>query len=157
MAFGPRVEIVGWDARFADDFLRLNLAWLDAHGLTEPPDLEHLQNPQSHIIERGGEILCACAGDELVGTAAVLPEAPPRWELAKMTIAKPWRGRGLGRALLQAAISTAREKGAAVLYLDTNSRLQPAIALYEAAGFRPASRPTPSRYATADVYLELVL
>ena len=46
-----------------------------------------------------------------------------------------------------------------MLYLETNHVLTPAIHLYEAVGFRnlPQERVTPSPYARADVFMEMVL
>jgi ribosomal protein S18 acetylase RimI-like enzyme len=47
----------------------------------------------------------------------------------------------------------ARAEGATLLYLETNSALKPAIALYESFGFvHLPPRPTP--YARADVFME---
>jgi ribosomal protein S18 acetylase RimI-like enzyme len=45
------------------------------------------------------------------------------------------RGRGLGRALLEAAMETAREEGAARMELGTSEDDVAARALYESAGF----------------------
>jgi ribosomal protein S18 acetylase RimI-like enzyme len=45
------------------------------------------------------------------------------------------RGSGLGRALMDAAIARARERGARRMELDTSDRNAPAIALYESLGF----------------------
>jgi ribosomal protein S18 acetylase RimI-like enzyme len=45
------------------------------------------------------------------------------------------RGSGLGRALMDAAIARARERGARRMELDTNDTNAPAIALYESFGF----------------------
>jgi ribosomal protein S18 acetylase RimI-like enzyme len=45
------------------------------------------------------------------------------------------RGLGLGRRLLESLEALARENGARVLHLETNSALEEAIELYRRAGF----------------------
>jgi len=70
-----------------------------------------------------------------------------------MTVTPPARGLGLARRLLEACEAAAREAEATHLYLETNSALKPAIALYESFGFiHQSPRPTP--YARADVFME---
>lgn len=70
-----------------------------------------------------------------------------------MTVTPAVRGLGLARRLLEACEAAARTDGASLLYLETNSALKPAIALYESVGFlHLPARPTP--YARADVFME---
>jgi GNAT superfamily N-acetyltransferase len=70
-----------------------------------------------------------------------------------------YQGAGIGRRLLHAVIEEGRSAGTLRLYLETNHVLKPAIRLYESAGFKhmDASRITPSPYARADIYMELIL
>ena len=55
--------------------------------------------------------------------------------LARIAVAKPARGRGYGRTLLEAVISKAHDSGCARLLLDVASGNADAIALYERHGF----------------------
>ena len=52
-----------------------------------------------------------------------------------MAVARPWRGRGVGSALLVAAIDTAREEGLHKLSLEVFPHNEAAIALYRKFGF----------------------
>ncbi|MEP7210854.1 MAG: GNAT family N-acetyltransferase [Alphaproteobacteria bacterium] len=53
-----------------------------------------------------------------------------------MSVARDWRGRGVGRRLMQAAIAEARKwDGFRRIELDVVSWNEPAIALYESLGF----------------------
>lgn len=47
-----------------------------------------------------------------------------------------WRGRGVGRALLDALVATARAEGHDALSLSVDRRNTPALALYRSTGFR---------------------
>ena len=52
-----------------------------------------------------------------------------------MMVAKDWRGRGVGRALLVSAIAWAREAGAHKVFLEVWPHNTAAIALYRRVGF----------------------
>jgi ribosomal protein S18 acetylase RimI-like enzyme len=151
-----RIDIVGYDDGFAPDFRRLNLEWLEGHGLLEPADLKYLDDPRGAILARGGQILMAVAGEAAVGTCAVLPLGSVA-ELVKLAVTPAAQGRGVGRRLAVAAIDYARAAGASTVVLVSNSRLTSAVRLYESLGFRHAPLPADTGYATADVYMELDL
>jgi putative acetyltransferase len=52
-----------------------------------------------------------------------------------MMVARDWRGRGVGTALMEHAIAWAREQGLHKLALDVFAHNEPAIALYRKLGF----------------------
>lgn len=137
---GPVVEIVGWRPELAAAFRSLNLEWIETYFAVEPADRAVLDDPETAIVARGGEVLFALAGGETVGTCALLP-AGEAVELAKMAVAPSWQGRGVGRRLGQAAIEWARAHGFRVLFLLTNPKLQPAVALYRSLGFVEVEHP----------------
>lgn len=78
-------------------------------------------------------------------------------ELVKLAVAPSAKGLGLGRRLVEACLGFARESGVRRLVLLSNSRLTTALRLYEAFGFEQRPTPLDSKYATADVYMELEL
>ena len=75
------------------------------------------------------------------------------FELTKMAVTRSARGRGVGKALLDAAIERYRLLGGAGMYLESHSSLDVALRLYERAGFVHEPRPEPSPYERADVYM----
>ena len=78
------------------------------------------------IDTAGGMVLARIAGDEgEVLTLAVVPAN---------------RRRGLGRALLGAALQEIRDRGARVVFLEVSEANQAARALYAAAGFVEVGR-----------------
>jgi GNAT superfamily N-acetyltransferase len=140
-------------------FRLLNEAWITRFFVLEEKDRSVLGDPQKYILQPGGQILFAQLADELVGCCALMRLDPETFEVAKMAVAESMQGRGLGKRLMQASIDLARQLGARRLYLETNSKLAPALAIYAHFGFRTineASLP-PSPYARADVRMELLL
>jgi ribosomal-protein-alanine N-acetyltransferase len=69
--------------------------------------------------------------DGFVLARAVADEA----EILTMAVRPQARGKGLGRALLQAAIDKARGLGAATMYLEVGADNPHALALYAGLGF----------------------
>ena len=149
------IEIIPFERRFAADFKRLNIEWLEKYFRVEPIDEEVLSKPLQ-ILRNGGAIFLARYRDAIVGTCALLNSGNARFELSKMAVTGGHQGLGIGRKLLEAAIAEYRSRGASELFLESNSKLTPAIALYESAGFAHASRPAPSHYERSDVYMVYV-
>ena len=150
------MEIVEFEPRHAEAWKLLGEAWIVGAFAMEPKDRELLDDPQGKILAKGGRILMAEHDGEAVGCVALLPLADGGYEVAKMTVGAAARGAGLGRLLMQACIDRARAAGAPRLYLETNSSLAPALALYRSVGFVDLP-PRPSPYVRADVWMELRL
>ena len=81
-----------------------------------------------------GGTLVAVSGTELIGSLHVEPSRHGFGELG-MTVAREWRGRGVGSALLAAAIEWARGRGLHKLSLGVFPHNTAAIELYRKFGF----------------------
>jgi len=92
----------------------------------------------------------------VVGTCALLAEHDGARELVKMAVKESAKGRGVGRALGEAAIAAARADGVARVELMSNTKLAPAIALYRRLGFVEVPMPV-SDYERANIAMELRL
>lgn len=149
------IEISAFRPEFAGAFRRLNLDWIERLFAIEPADRKVLDDPERAIIAAGGQIFFALDGEAAIGTVAMIHVSPARYELAKMAVADSHQRRGIGEQLGAAGIEWARQAGARTVFLQTNSRLDGAIRLYERLGFRHAVDPDPTEYARADVYMEL--
>ncbi|OXE35431.1 MAG: N-acetyltransferase, partial [Phenylobacterium zucineum] len=148
------MEIRSFEPCDAAVWKALNEAWIGKLFKIEPKDREVLDDPEKNILAKGGHIFMAHQDGQAVGCAALIKMSDGGYELAKMTVDESMRGTGLGRALMEACITKARDLGATRLYLETNSSLAPAIGLYRAVGF--VDMPTQSTpYARADVFMEL--
>lgn len=149
------IRVVGFDPRWRDDFAALNLEWLERWFVVEPYDRDVLEHPERDILARGGHILFAVdAASRALGTVALKHEGEGVYELTKMAVAPDARGLGIGRLLMEGALALYRSLDARELFLESSSKLAPALALYESVGFRhhPAPR-AGSHYARADVHM----
>lgn len=122
-----------------DAFKALNLAWIETLFEVEPSDLVQLEQPEETILGRDGFLFVADLAGEPVGTIGLVPHGEGRLEIIKMAVSGAHRGLGIGRALLAHALDFARQRGAVQIWLETNSKLEAATHLYEAAGFRALS------------------
>ncbi len=97
-----------------------------------------LDDLQSNYFQRGGcfEVVEDASG-RIVGCAGLYPINPCRAELCKMYIEKCARGRGCGKRLLEDFLASARKGRFQEVWLETNSVLTEAIALYRKYGFQP--------------------
>jgi GNAT superfamily N-acetyltransferase len=132
-----RSEVVTWDARYREDFARLNRAWIEQHFKLEPADVESFADPHGTFVAGGGEVFFALVDGKVLGTCALRrePEAGDTYELCKMAVDPEARGFGLGDVLMEAVVRFARERSARRVYLVSNTKLAPALGLYRKHGF----------------------
>ena len=169
------ISILPFHPSLSASFRAINLGWISHFFTVEPHDEATLADPAA-LIAAGGHILfamdasavasweatpCAAGEDDprVLGCLALL--TPPAaggvgMELAKMGVREAARGRGVGRALGEAAVALALAQGVLRLDILSNRRLEPALALYRSLGFVEAPMP-PTDYARADIYLVLEL
>lgn len=141
-------------------FKALNLAWIEPLFAVEPSDLAQLDDPQTQIIDRGGQVLIAEIDGLAVGTAGlVAAHETGKLELVKMSAREDLRGTGIGKALMAACVETAREMGASCIWLESNRKLDAALGLYRAAGFREldADELKDTPYSRCDIQMVLDL
>ena len=150
------VEIITYESKYAADFKKVNLEWLDKYGLTEEGDLLMLDHPEREILGTGGVIYLAKVGELIVGSAALINEGKGIFELAKMAVTDAFKGKGISKLLIEKCIEKAKELEAKKIYLQSNSQLSTALALYKKYGFKEVPVIN-SHYSTADVMMEKIL
>jgi DNA-binding MarR family transcriptional regulator/GNAT superfamily N-acetyltransferase len=159
-----RVRIVDFEPAHAQAFRDLNEGWISTYFKMEEPDYQSLDHPQEYILDKGGHIFIALLDGKPVGTVALIPmaghagesNAAGAVELAKMAVAPEAQGLGIGGLLGQAAIDKARALRLKRIYLESNTKLKPAIALYYKLGFHRITG-MPSPYERCDIQMELHL
>jgi ribosomal protein S18 acetylase RimI-like enzyme len=103
------------------------------------PGVEALAGHARDLLD-GGEVVALLAGPGPDGFALLrfhrsIYDGRPDAYLQELYVAPASRGRGLGRALLEAAMAAARVEGARHLDLTTSEGDVEALSLYASAGF----------------------
>ncbi len=89
---------------------------------------------EDYLDTPDGELLILGEGEAVAGFA-VYHVSFEDAELYNLAVGKDFRRRGFGRALLDAVLTRAKERGAERMFLEVRRSNAPAIALYRAAGF----------------------
>jgi putative acetyltransferase len=132
------LELTIAPAPFDSDDARRLVAALDAElALYYPPEQRFGPNLKAeHLGEGRGVFLIARQDGQAVGCGAIRVIDPETAELKRMYAAAEMRGRGVGRAVLEALESVAREMGLKRLVLETGTLQHAAIKLYVRAGYK---------------------
>lgn len=149
------VKIVPYKAKYGKAFYSLNEEWISKYFRMEQPDHDALDNPKEYILDKGGFIYVALLENEPVGVCALLPRPDLKgYELAKMAVSPKAQGKNIGFLLGQAVIAKAREQNCECVFLESNTVLKPAIALYMKLGFKKIIGP-PTPYKRCNIQMEL--
>jgi len=152
------VQIVEFKPEYRKAFKELNQEWIEKYFKMEKADFLALDNPESYILEKGGNILFATYDGQIAGVCALikLDSLDYDFELAKMAVSPAFQGKGIGYILGQAIIKKAKEYKAKNLYLESNTILKPAIQLYQKLGFEKI-KGKPSPYERSNIQMVLNL
>ena len=154
------VSILDYDVRNPSHkkrFAALNREWLERYFHVEGHDEAVFADPKSAVLDKGGVILMAQVDDAIVGTGSLFALEPRVFEVAKMAVTEAYQARGIGERLLAALMDCARGKGAAKLFIVSNTRLENAIRLYRRHGFKNSDENRHEHYARGNITLEKLL
>jgi len=91
--------------------------------------------PSKYAEPRGALLLARDQDGVPLGCVALRPLHSETCEMKRLFLVPETRGMGLGRALVEAIVAAARDRGYRELRLDTLPSMTSAIALYEGLGF----------------------
>jgi len=100
---------------------------------------------RAELCDVDSRVWLAMIGDDIVGYAHVRRSPAPNGisgartravEIARIYAGRRWHGHGLGAALMETCVATAKEWGGDVLWLGVWERNSRAIAFYEKHGFQ---------------------
>ena len=133
---------------------RLVLTHATARATT--PGVEHMREdaarlPGPYVPPRGG-LWLAVHDDVGVGCVALRPLDADTAEVKRMFVDEGWRGRGVGRVLMETLVAGARQRGYRTLRLGTLDDMKVAQRLYESLGFRPIERYRPDELVDTRFY-----
>ncbi len=72
----------------------------------------------------------------LVGNVSLAHTGDRRWSIGNVAVHPDYRGRGIARQLMQAAIGHVRDAGGTMVVLEVHADNTPAVRLYASLGFR---------------------
>ena len=151
------VNIEEFQEKYVQKFYELNIAWLEEFFYVEDYDREVLSNPKKYIIDKGGIILFAITEGKVAGTLALINRENDGFELSKMAVSKEFQGLKIGQKLMYAAIHRAGGLKTPRLFLDSNTKLTPAITLYHKVGFKEIPVPSDTPYERCNIRMEIKL
>ena len=149
------IDVFDYTSEFQPWFEKLNRDWIEKYFWMEPLDFQVLQHPDEHIVNKGGAILMASYNKEIAGTCALKYVNAGTYEFTKMAVDEKFRGKKIGQALADAAIDKVKELGGEKIILYSNTKLEPAIALYRKIGFKEI--PVDGPYKRSNIKMELIL
>jgi len=124
------------DIKEARTLLQEYAAWLGISLCFQNFDRELAALPGEYAPP-DGRLLLAFEDDELAGCVALRKIRATTCEMKRLFLRPGFRGRGLGRVLVERIIEEARQIGYTQMYLDTlPGRMDQAIALYKSIGFK---------------------
>jgi GNAT superfamily N-acetyltransferase len=124
------------DIKEARTLLQEYAAWLGISLCFQNFDRELASLPGEYAPP-DGRLLLAFEDDELAGCIALRKIRATTCEMKRLFLRPEFRGRGLGRILVERIIEEARQIGYTQMCLDTlPGRMDKAIALYKSIGFK---------------------
>jgi putative acetyltransferase len=106
-----------------------------------------------------GCLLLASRAGSVAGCGAFRKFSAEACEMKRIYVRPGFRGLGVGRSLVEALISRAREAGYSFVRLETVAFMQEALALYRSLGFRQREPycEIPASFLRITVFMELAL
>lgn len=151
------MEILNWDKKYAEEFEKMNLHWLNEFFYVEPHDEEVLGKPEKYIIEPGGKIFFVRKDETIVACVALMKMGDDIFELTKMAVKPAFRGQKIGHFLIDHTIQFAKGSGWKKLIIYSNRKLENAIHLYRKYGFEEIPIEENNPYARGDIKMSLIL
>jgi predicted GNAT family N-acyltransferase len=118
-----RIELCDWD-KAREEASRIRFAvFVDEQKV--PPEIEMDEHDAQCV-----HALAYARDGRAVGTGRLLPDG----HIGRMAVAKDWRGRGVGAAILAALVDAARRRGDVEVALSAQTH---ALGFYRRHGFSP--------------------
>jgi putative acetyltransferase len=117
------------------EMLQEYAAWL-AIDLSFQDFTRELRDLPGEYAPPGGDLYIARLDNAVVGMVAFRPCGEGRAEMKRLYVRNTARGSGVGRRLVETALSAARARGHHTMVLDTLPVMHSAQRMYEGLGFR---------------------
>ncbi|MEI6873988.1 MAG: GNAT family N-acetyltransferase [Spirochaetota bacterium] len=107
--------------------LHINLSFQDIDRELEDFPKKYDEPEGAFVVAKVNGMTCGCVGLRKIGQGIC--------EMKRLYVLDEFKGRGIGRRLVQRIVEEGRVKGYAKMRLDTLRDMKPALALYRASGF----------------------
>lgn len=157
MSITKDISIIAFDPKYAKDFARLNVEWLEKYFVVEQLDIELLEQCEENIIDKGGYIFFAKVKEEIAGTFSLIKIEDDIYELGKMAVSPKFQGHKIGQKLLQFCINFSRDQSWIKLILYSNRILENAIYIYTKYGFKEIPIEKNPLYKRSNIKMEFIV
>ncbi len=104
------MKVVPYSKELKQEFIEMNLHWIEEMFVVEDLDIEELNNIESSI-EKGAQIFYTLDNDnEVMACCMIAPRDDGDWEIMKFATKDKYKGRGAGKLCLQACIDYAKKR-----------------------------------------------
>lgn len=151
------IQLIPYKPQFKQDFIDLNIDWLEEFFEVEPYDKKVLEDCENEILAKGGFIFFVLLDAEVVGTFAYIKMNDQTFELSKMAVAKSHRGKGIGNLMMAFSIRFAEQHHWKNLVLYSSTTLDNSLHLYRKYGYMQIPLEPDCPYKRGDIKMELRL
>ena len=151
------LQILPYQPKYKNDFVTLNLNWLEEYFEVEPYDKKILEDCENQILAKGGHIFFVLQEAVVVGTFAFMKIENGVYELSKMAVPKNSRGAGIGNQMMAFSIRFAEQHHWQKLLLYSNTKLENSIHLYRKYGYVEIPLESNAPYQRGNIKMELIL
>jgi putative acetyltransferase len=148
-------SILDYTPQYKEAFKTLNYEWMRSFKINFHRQVM-LNDPETHIINKGGKIFFVEMDNKIVATCALIRESNKVYEIADMAVTPQYQGQHIGKSLVKHAIDKAKALGAKQIFVVVNSTLKPALEMYSVYSFREVPF-DPEMGENADNEIKMVL
>lgn len=130
------MKVILFEEKYRQDFINFNTDWIVSNfGFLEEHDKETFERIDEEM-KAGAMIFFAVENNVALATCMAMPMNGKTWEICKLGSNKNVPYKGAGSAVFEAAMQWALNHGAERLFILSNSKLKPALHIYEKYGFK---------------------
>lgn len=150
------MEIIRYNEKYKDDFIRLNKAWIEKYFEMEQEDYDVLNNIDKLIIN-GAMVFFAVENDKVWATGMSMPLNNDEWEICKLATDENYHGRGVGSAVFKECMDYAIKQGGKRIIIVSNTILKPALHIYKKFGFTEIPIDKTHNYERGNIQLQYIV
>ena len=147
------MKVIEYNSNYKKDFIKLNLAWINALFQVEEEDEKVLYNIEDYI-RNGANVFFTIEDDEVIACCMVEPLRDDMWEISKFAARNLGTGKNAGSLCLVEALKYGIKNGAKLFEIVTNTKCFKAIHIYSKYGFMQIEEPIVNPYKRGNYFME---